>query len=51
MALATVRFDAGQPIDLEDSLLGGQAHRWKREGEWYSGVLRGDFLLDPPLLP
>lgn len=40
MALATVRFDAGQPVDLEASLLGGQAHRWKREGEWYSGVLR-----------
>ncbi len=45
MALATVRFDAGQPVDLEASLLGGQAHRWKREGEWYSGVLRGDFVL------
>ena len=45
MALATVRFDAGQPVDLEASLLGGQAHRWKREGEWYSGVLRGSFVL------
>ena len=45
MALATVRFDAGQPVDLEASLLGGQAHRWKREGEWYSGVLRGNFVL------
>ena len=52
MALATVRFDAGQPVDLEASLLGGQAHRWKRashpelvEGDWYSGVLRGDFVL------
>ena len=52
MALATVRFDAGQPVDLEDSLLGGQAHRWKRashpelvEGEWYSGVLRGVLVL------
>ncbi len=48
MALATVRFDARQPIDLEASLLGGQAHRWKREGEWYSGVLRGEFLLIRP---
>ena len=52
MALATVRFDAGQPVDLEASLLGGQAHRWKRashpelvEGEWYSGVLRGVLVL------
>ena len=52
MALATVRFDAGQPVDLEDSLLGGQAHRWKQashpelvEGEWYSGVLRGVLVL------
>lgn len=52
MALATVRFDAGQPVDLEASLLGGQAHRWKRashpelvKGDWYSGVLRGELVL------
>ena len=52
VALATVKFDVGQPVNLEDSLLGGQAHRWKRaghselvEGDWYSGVLRGDFVL------
>ena len=52
MALATVRFDAEQPVDLEASLLGGQAHRWKRashpelvEGDWYSGVLRGELVL------
>ena len=38
-------FDTGQPVDLEASLLGGQAHRWKREGDWYSGVLRGDLVL------
>ena len=49
---ATARFDAGQPVDLEASLLGGQAHRWKRashselvEGNWYSGVLRGELVL------
>ena len=42
------RFDAGQPVDLEASLLGGQAHRWKREGEWYSGVLRGELVLIRP---
>lgn len=39
------QFDAGQPVDLEASLLGGQAHRWKREGEWYGGVLRGNLIL------
>ena len=34
-----------QPLDLEASLLGGQAHRWLREGEWFSGVIRGDLML------
>ena len=34
-----------EPLDLEASLLGGQAHRWKREGDWYSGVLRGNLVL------
>ena len=36
------------PLDLEASLLGGQAHRWKGEGPeeapWYSGVVRGNFI-------
>ena len=45
MAVVRARFDAGQPIDLEASLLGGQAHRWKREGDWFSGVLGGDLVL------
>ena len=40
----SLRFDAGQPIDLEASLLGGQAHRWQREGGWYSGVLWGNLV-------
>ena len=46
-----VAFDPGQPVDLEASLLGGQAHRWKRlpSGEngcdWYSGVLWGNLVL------
>ena len=40
-----VSFDAGQPVDLEASLLGGQAHRWQREGDWYSGVLWGNLVL------
>ena len=34
-----------EPLDLEASLLGGQAHRWKREEDWYSGVLRGNLVL------
>ena len=51
MAPASASFDAGQPLDLEASLLGGQAHRWKRAtsgeggGDWYSGVLRGNLML------
>ncbi len=32
------------PFDLESSLLGGQAHRWKTDGGWFSGVLRGNFV-------
>ena len=32
------------PFDLEASLLGGQAHRWKTDGGWFSGVLRGNFV-------
>lgn len=36
------------PLDLEASLLGGQAHRWKRESpeedSWFSGVVRGNFI-------
>ena len=42
--------EAGQllvdpPIDLNASLLGGQAFRWQETGGgWYSGVIRGCFL-------
>ena len=40
------------PLDLQASLMGGQAHRWKREepGEdsgqdtWFSGVVKGNFV-------
>ena len=33
-----------QPFDLAASLESGQAHRWRREGDWYSGVVRGNFI-------
>ena len=45
LPLKPVRFDAGHPIDLEASLLGGQAHRWEKEGAWYSGVVWGNLVL------
>ena len=51
MAPDSASFPVDQPLDLEASLLGGQAHRWKlapsgREGgEWYCGVLRGNLVL------
>ena len=40
------------PLDLQASLMGGQAHRWKREDSredsgqdaWFSGVVRGNFV-------
>ena len=32
-----------QPFDLTASLESGQAHRWRREGDWYSGVVRDNF--------
>ena len=45
MAAASAFLEIRQPLDLEASLLGGQAHRWKRQDEWCSGVLRGDLVL------
>ena len=45
MGPASAQFEAGQPLDLEASLLGGQAHRWRRDGDWFSGVLQGDLVL------
>jgi N-glycosylase/DNA lyase len=29
---------------LAASLESGQAHRWRREGDWFSGVVRGNFI-------
>ena len=33
-----------QPLDLATSLESGQSHRWRREGDWLSGVVRGNFI-------
>ena len=44
-ARGIIPLDPGQPLDLESSLLGGQAHRWQREGRWCCGVLRGQLVL------
>ena len=33
-----------QPLDLAASLESGQSHRWRREGDWHSGVVRGNFI-------
>ena len=30
-----------QPLDLASTLESGQAHRWRREGRWYYGVIFG----------
>ena len=45
MAPATAQIEPGQLVDLEASLLGGQAHRWKRHEDWFSGVLWGNLVL------
>ena len=33
-----------QPLDLAATLESGQAHRWRREGGWFSGVVQGNFI-------
>jgi N-glycosylase/DNA lyase len=33
-----------QPLDVAATLESGQAHRWRREGDWFSGVVRGNFI-------
>jgi N-glycosylase/DNA lyase len=32
------------PFDLAASLESGQAHRWRKKDQWYSGVVRGNFI-------
>ena len=39
-----MRLDTDQPLDLASSLESGQAHRWRREGDYYTGVVRGNFI-------
>ena len=41
---AAVELETNQPFDLVASLESGQAHRWRREEDWYSGVVRGNFI-------
>ena len=33
-----------QPFNLGASLESGQAHRWEKLGDWYAGVIRGEFI-------
>ena len=39
-----MRLEPDQPFDLAASLESGQSHRWRREEEWYTGVVRGNFI-------
>jgi len=47
----SVELDIDQPLDLAASLESGQAHRWRREGDWFSGVVRGNFIKVRQTLP
>jgi len=33
-----------QPLNLAATLESGQSHRWRREEDWYTGVVRGHFI-------
>jgi len=39
-----VELTIDQPFDLGSSLESGQAHRWEKSNDWYSGVVRGEFI-------
>lgn len=40
-----LKFDAGQPLDLQISLRMGQAFRWQASGDgWFSGVVQGQYI-------
>ncbi len=34
----------GQSLDLDSTLFSGQTFRWRREGEWYDGVVFGNLV-------
>ena len=39
-----MELETDQPFDLAASLESGQAHRWRRDENWYSGVVRGNII-------
>ena len=39
-----MELETDQPFDLAASLESGQAHRWRREEDWYSAVVRGNYI-------
>ena len=39
-----VELQIDPPFDLTATLESGQAHRWRKDGGWYSGVVRGNFI-------
>ena len=39
-----MELDVEQPLDLAASLESGQSHRWQRKGDWFYGVVRGNFI-------
>ena len=42
--MTAVELVIDHPFDLAASLESGQAHRWRREGDWHSGVVRDNFV-------
>ena len=39
-----LKLEVEQPLDLGASLESGQSHRWRREGDWYFGVISGNLV-------
>ena len=39
-----MELEVEQPLDLAASLESGQSHRWQRDGDWFYGVVRGNFI-------
>ncbi len=44
VASDSLKLHVPPPFDLGATLESGQAHRWKREGEWFWGVVYGNLL-------